>query len=245
MGELSWLDENNTEFPPSNHALTDPNGLLAVGGDLSPARLVSAYSRGIFPWFSDGQPILWWTPSPRMILRPEQLHIGRSLKKLAKKAPFIIKVDSAFESVIRHCASVPRDEQDGTWITEEMINAYVELHQLGIAHSVEAWQDDELVGGLYGIALGKAFFGESMFSLVSGASKIAFATLATQLHQWSYLLIDCQIHTDYLSSFGANEVPRKEFETLLKMGVPSNIELSQFTPTNWKETWEMPESGIV
>lgn len=230
MSHLVWLDEQLC-FPDTSSALDDPNGLLAVGGDLSPARLVAAYSRGIFPWYSAGQPILWWSPSPRMVLQPQNLHVGRSNRKLLANHPFTIKIDTAFAQVIAHCAEVLRCEQDGTWITQEIQHAYVRMHQLGYAHSIESWLDGELVGGLYGIAIGKAFFGESMFSLVSGASKVAFLSIAQQLQEWNYELIDCQIYTDYLASFGAEEVPREQFEALL------NSALKDKQTHDWRDAW--------
>ncbi|MFL0809171.1 MAG: leucyl/phenylalanyl-tRNA--protein transferase [Agarilytica sp.] len=218
MSQLAWLNES-LEFPDTSNALDDPDGLLAVGGDLSQARLLNAYRRGIFPWYSEGQPILWWSPSPRLVLIPTELHIGRSNRKLLNKQEFEIRINTAFDEVMHHCAAIPRDGQDGTWIMEEMIEAYVELNKAGYAHSVETWRDGKLVGGLYGLALGKAFFGESMFSLQSGASKVAFISLAKTLERWQYHLIDCQIHTDYLASFGAKEIPRKAFEAELDRAV--------------------------
>ncbi len=230
MSELVWLGET-LEFPDTISALTDPDGLLAVGGDLSVARLLSAYRQGIFPWYSEGQPILWWSPSPRTILIPEELHLGRSNRKLFKKAPFAIKVNTAFRDVIEHCAVISRTDQDGTWITPEMLEAYCDLHKANHAHSIEAWQGEELVGGLYGVSVGKAFFGESMFSLASGASKFAFMTLVKTLQKWDFQLIDCQIYTDYLASFGAHEVSRKEFERKLVGAVSSP------DSTCWSQDW--------
>lgn len=241
MSELSWLSADTLSFPPTSNALESPNGLLAAGGDLSPERLISAYSRGIFPWYSDGQPILWWSPDPRLILVPSQTHIGRTLKKRLRKKTFDITVDTAFEEVIRHCAQIPRDDQDGTWITNEMEEAYISLHKHGIAHSIEAWADNHLVGGLYGVSLGKAFFGESMFSLTTDASKVAFATLATQLKQWGFELIDCQVKTDLLESFGATEIKRKEFEGLLHHAIGVK-DLQQHL--NWPDNWTMPTYGV-
>ncbi len=221
MSELAWLGET-LEFPDTASALTDPDGLLAVGGDLSVDRLLCAYRQGIFPWYSEGQPILWWSPSPRTILIPDELYLGRSNRKLFNKAPFTVKVNTAFQDVITRCAETPRADQDGTWIMPEMIEAYCDLNEAGHAHSIEAWQDDELVGGLYGVSVGKAFFGESMFSLKSGASKFAFMSLVKALQKWNFQLIDCQIYTDYLASFGAHEVPRNEFEHRLREAVSCN-----------------------
>ncbi len=230
MSELVWLGEA-LEFPDTASALTDPDGLLAVGGDLSVARLLCAYRQGIFPWYSEGQPILWWSPSPRTILIPNELHLGRSNRKLFNKAPFTVRVNTAFRDVIEHCAATPRADQDGTWIMPEMIEAYCDLHKAGHAHSIEAWQSEQLVGGLYGVSAGKAFFGESMFSLTSGASKFAFMTLVKTLQKWDFQLIDCQIYTDYLASFGAHEVSRNEFERRLGDAVscPDN--------RRWPQDW--------
>jgi leucyl/phenylalanyl-tRNA---protein transferase len=196
-------------FPPPHLAIKE--GLLAVGGDLSPERLILAYRNGIFPWYSPGEPILWWSPDPRLVLYPDELRISRSLRKIIKRKVFHITFDEAFDDVIRACAEAKRSYGEGTWITDEMKAAYCELHRRGYAHSVEAWQDDTLVGGLYGIALGRAFFGESMFSRVSNASKVAFVTLVENLRQLKFELIDCQVKTDHLIRFGAREVPRKVF----------------------------------
>tara|TARA_R110002096_G_scaffold434832_1_gene658157 strand:- start:164472 stop:165170 length:699 start_codon:yes stop_codon:yes gene_type:complete len=196
-------------FPPPD--LADENGLLAVGGDLSAERLVLAYSMGIFPWFDEGLPIMWHSPDPRMVLLPEDLRINRSLRKAIKRAPYRVTLDTAFHEVIAACAAIYRPGQGGTWITDDMIEAYDELHRQGYAHSIEAWQGDELVGGLYGVSLGSAFFGESMFALAPDASKIAFATLVTQLQNWGVDMVDCQVHTEHLENFGALEIPRRDF----------------------------------
>jgi len=196
-------------FPPPEAA--EPGGLLAVGGDLEPERLLLAYAQGIFPWYEEGLPILWHSPDPRMVLRPAELRVSRSLRKALRREPFGLSLDRAFEAVIRACAERERPDQTGTWITDEMIAAYVRLHGLGYAHSVEAWRDGELAGGLYGVSLGRAFFGESMFALRSDASKIAFVHLAQQLVRWGFDLIDCQVHTEHLERFGANEWPRARF----------------------------------
>ncbi len=192
-------------------ALADDEGLLAVGGDLSAERLVLAYQNGIFPWYSEGRPILWWCPRPRLVLLPEELRINRSLRKAMRRAPYRITVDTAFDAVLSACAQTPRPDQGGTWITDDMRAAYNELHRLGIAHSVEAWRGDTLVGGLYGLALGTAFFGESMFALAPDASKIAFATLVRQLRAWSFRLVDCQVVTEHLVRFGAREFELGDF----------------------------------
>ncbi|MDT8363672.1 MAG: leucyl/phenylalanyl-tRNA--protein transferase [Nitrosomonas sp.] len=201
-------------FPPLKQALREPNGLLAAGGDLSIQRLLAAYKRGVFPWFSAGEPILWWSPDPRMVLFPADIRISRSLHKTLKHNRYTVRVDSAFSAVMQACAA-PRHGQDGTWIHPEMITAYENLHQQGLCHSVEIWQDNELVGGLYGVALGRIFFGESMFSRVSDASKIALVYLARQLEKWDFGLIDCQMQTAHLASMGAMEIPRQEFANLL------------------------------
>ncbi len=192
-------------------ALAESEGLLAVGGDLSPERLVLAYQNGIFPWYSQGRPILWWCPSPRLVLLPGELRIGRTLRKRMRKAPYRITLDTAFEAVVDACAGTSRPGQPGTWITDDMRAAYAQLHRLGIAHSVEAWQGDTLVGGLYGLALGTAFFGESMFARAADASKIAFATLVQQLEAWSFRLVDCQVVTEHLVRFGAREFELGDF----------------------------------
>jgi len=196
-------------FPPVH--LSDENGLLAVGGDLSVDRLLEAYSCGIFPWYSENDPILWWSPDPRMILIPEEIRISRSLRQTLSRKDFKITFDRAFDMVIRSCASVNAKKHGDTWITEDMINAYIQLHKAGYAHSVEAWHEDRLAGGLYGISLGTAFFGESMFTIMSNASKAAFATLATTLCKMNFSLIDCQISTPHLASLGAVEVTRDDF----------------------------------
>ena len=214
MSRLSLLNSDPTDFPEIERALTDPDGLLAVGGDLSAERIIQAYSKGIFPWYEDGQPILWWSPNPRMILYPQDLHLSRSLKKTIRKKPFQITTDQDFEGVLFGCAE-SRQGQDGTWITADMHEAYLNLHHLGIAHSIESWKDGHLVGGLYGLALGPVFFGESMFSRQTDASKIAFATLVQHLQKLGYQMIDCQVFTHHLASFGAIEIPREDFQKKL------------------------------
>lgn len=213
MSLIPFLDDS-TWFPPTSEALDDPNGLLAAGGDLSPQRILSAYQQGIFPWYEAGQPILWWSPAPRTVLKPSEIHISRSLRKELKRKTFQVTMDTAFSEVIAACAA-PRDCSSDTWITQEMQQAYIRLHQLGFAHSVECWKDGMLAGGLYGIAQGKMFFGESMFSRASNASKVALVHLAKQLEQWDYQLIDCQMHTDHLASLGAEEISREQFESHL------------------------------
>ncbi len=197
-------------FPPVENALSEPNGLLAVGGDLSPQRLLEAYSKGIFPWFNEDDPILWWSPDPRMVLFPDELKISRSLRKTLKKDHYQIRTDCSFTQVMHACAA-PRRGQAGTWIHPKMIAAYTILHEMGLAHSIETWMDGVLIGGLYGVSLGKVFFGESMFSLVPDASKIALVHLVKQLQYWEYGLIDCQVKTGHLASLGAREISRVEF----------------------------------
>ena len=212
---IPWL-EPGAPLPPVERALRRPSGLLAAGGDLSPESLVAAYRRGIFPWYSAGDPILWWSPDPRTVLFPAKLRVARSLAKRLRKGGFEVRADTAFRRVIEACASVPRAEQSGTWITSEMQDAYAELHRRDIAHSVETWIDGELAGGLYGVALGRMFFGESMFAWVSDASKIALVRLVRHLDAWGFGMIDCQMATRLLSSFGAQEIARAEFTRRLE-----------------------------
>jgi len=201
----------HTTFPPLQQALTEPNGLIAIGGDLKAQRLLAAYKQGIFPWFSPGEPILWWSPDPRMVLFPQSLKISRSLRKVMQQRPFEIRVNTDFKAVMQACAQTPRPGQPGTWISDEMIEAYHQLHQLGYAHSVEAWQQGQLVGGCYGVKIGRMFYGESMFHHVSNASKVAFAHLVQWLNAQQVGMIDCQMHTPLLASFGAVEIPRDRF----------------------------------
>lgn len=201
-------------LPPPEDA--DPRGLVAVGGDLRPQRLLDAYRRGIFPWYEEGLPILWHSPDPRMVLLASDLRISKSLRKQLKRGRYEIRLDTAFEQVMRHCATVPRDGQAGTWITDEMVEAYQRLHRLGFAHSAEAWRDGRLVGGLYGVCTGEVFCGESMFALEPDASKCAFVWLVRQLQAWGIQVIDCQVYTEHLASFGATEWPRAEFLALLR-----------------------------
>jgi leucyl/phenylalanyl-tRNA--protein transferase len=201
--------DDRLAFPPAE--LADDNGVLAVGGDLRPERLILAYASGIFPWYAEDLPIIWHAPDPRMVLRPADLRISRSLRKAIRKRPYDLRLDTDFEAVIRACKDAPRPDQDGTWITEDMCRAYCDLHRLGLAHCAEAWDGDRLVGGLYGVSLGSAFFGESMFAHAPNASKIAFVALVRQLHAWDVDLIDCQVHTDHLERFGAQLEPRAVF----------------------------------
>ncbi len=209
-----YLLPSEVVFP--DPARAESHGIVAVGGDLSADRLLAAYSAGIFPWYDEGQPILWWSPDPRSILELDRLHVSRSLRKTIRAGRFEIRYDASFERVVRRCADKERREQDGTWITAEMSSAYVELHHLGFAHSAEAWEDGELVGGLYGVSLGGAFFGESMFADRPDSSKVAFVHLVSRLREWRFDFVDCQITTPHLVSLGATEVARGDF--LLRLG---------------------------
>ncbi len=205
------------EFPPAWLARSD--GLLCIGGDLSSKRLVLAYEKGIFPWFSKNEPLLWWSPDPRLVIFPGNIHISKSLKKKIKRSPFDIKIDNAFEKTIRSCVIVRKERDEGTWIIPEMVAAYTKLHYLGYAHSIEAWSDNRLVGGLYGVCLGGSFFGESMFSFESDASKIALVALANFLKKNNFDLIDCQVTTQHLLDMGAVEIPRDTFLYILQQSV--------------------------
>jgi leucyl/phenylalanyl-tRNA---protein transferase len=197
-------------FPDVSLAETEPNGLLAVGGDLSPERLINAYRHGIFPWYSENEPILWWSPNPRTVLYPENIRISRSLRKTLRKGGFQVTFDSAFDAVIAAC-SQPRRDSPGTWLVAEMIDAYLELYKLELAHSVEVWQEQRLVGGLYGVTIGSVFYGESMFSRVSDSSKVALVRLCSLMRELDYRLIDCQVYTQHLISLGAEEISRERF----------------------------------
>jgi len=201
-------------FPSTGQALDNPQGLLAVGGDLSPARLINAYRNGIFPWYSVDQPILWWSPAPRCVIFPDAVHVSRRLRRRYNQGQFSLTADQSFAQVIEACAG-PRRDQDGTWITDEMCSAYIRLHELGIAHSVELRVDGHLVGGIYGLALGQVFFGESMFSEREDASKIALVALCRQLKKWGFTLLDCQVSNPHLLSMGAQEISRQDFERYL------------------------------
>ena len=207
---IPWL-ETNDPFPPVSHALRDPNGLLAAGADLSPQRILDAYRQGIFPWFSPGDPILWWSPDPRMALSPDQIRITRSLAKTLRNADYDVRFDTDFPAVMSACATTPRAGQNGTWITPAMQSAYVRLHELGYAHSIETWRGNRLIGGLYGLAIGRAFFGESMFAHATDASKIALAHLCRFLVVHNFGIIDCQMETSHLSSLGATPLPRNAY----------------------------------
>jgi leucyl/phenylalanyl-tRNA--protein transferase len=203
-----------TFFPPVESALRDPNGLLAMGGDLSLERLLDAYRHGIFPWFNPGEPILWWSPDPRMVLEPQAIRVTRSLAKRIRNSGFELRVDSDFSEVMRACAA-PRADAFGTWISPAMVAAYTRLFEAGYAHSVETWHDGVLVGGLYGVAIGRMFYGESMFSREPDASKVALVQLARQLERWGFGLIDCQMETPHLASMGARTMPRAVFTARL------------------------------
>jgi leucyl/phenylalanyl-tRNA--protein transferase len=208
-----WLDKHDTPFPDIGLALKNPNGLIGIGGDLSTKRLLKAYSQGIFPWYSDGEPILWYSPNPRMVITPEIFHLSKSLNKIILSKKFEVRMNTAFVDVITHCQKINRPGQSGTWIGDDMLRAYCELHDSGYAHSYEVYEKDKLVGGLYGVALGQVFFGESMFSLISNASKVAFAYLLQNSH---YRLIDCQVENPYLESLGAFKLARDLFIQQLK-----------------------------
>ena len=223
---IPWLRPSKP-FPSLSRAFASPNGLLCAGGDLSPERLVEAYSRGIFPWFSEGDPILWWSPDPRMVLFPAELKVSRSLRKAVARGAYETRYDSAFAEVMAQCAA-PRDGHAGTWIVPEMVAAYTELHRRGLAHSVESWRDGELAGGLYGVALGQVFFGESMFARAADASKVALVRLVERLAAGGCRVIDCQQATPHLASLGAREIRRAAFAQLLEESI-------QYPPTG--ERW--------
>ena len=226
---ITWLNRASLKFPPLHKALREPNGLLAAGGDLSAARLVAAYRHGCFPWYQDGQPLLWWSPDPRTVLLPNNLHISRSLRKVLRSDLFSVTFDRNFTDVI-HACSEPRKDEDGTWITSEMQAAYFALHAQGHAHSVEVWQQDQLVGGLYGIAIGQLFFGESMFSRTSNASKVGFVTLVSALKAAGFVLIDCQMPTAHLISLGAESIRRSEFSEYLAEHLDIRTDMQWLTP---------------
>jgi leucyl/phenylalanyl-tRNA--protein transferase len=234
---IRWLQAGKTSFPPTANALSEPNGLLAAGGDLSPERLLVAYSSGIFPWFEEGQPILWWAPDPRAILLPKDVKVSRSLSKTMRNGRFEVSVDQAFPQVIEACAA-PRGEA-GTWITSSMAAAYIRLNQLGHAHSVEIWKDEALAGGLYGVAIGRVFFGESMFSRTRDASKVALVWLARQIKPTGLRLIDCQLPSSHLESMGSRMISRLKFESLLaeycREAPAASVEARSRQPVTWPE----------
>jgi leucyl/phenylalanyl-tRNA---protein transferase len=223
----------DTPFPPVDQALKNPDGLLALGGELSVHRLLDAYRQGVFPWFNSGDPILWWSPSSRMVIVPGEIKVSRSLHKVLRNKNYEIRTDSAFEQVMRACAAPRCGQHAGTWIHDNMIAAYVQLHRVGMAHSVETWINGRLAGGLYGVSIGRMFYGESMFSHVTDASKIALVHLARQLQRWNYGMIDCQLSTAHLSSLGAREIPRVKFMNDLK-------ELVRYpdSPPRWRFDYE-------
>lgn len=222
-----YLLTSELAFPPPEGASRE--GVVAVGGDFRPERLLLAYSQGIFPWPTEGMPLLWFSPDPRFVLDPRRAHVGRSLRKRMRRGDYEVRADTAFERVIRHCASVPREGQDGTWILEPLIEGYVALHERGFAHSIECWRDGELVGGLYGVSLGRVFFGESMFALEPDASKVAFATLLGNLVAWDFALVDCQVPTEHLERFGAERWGRKRFLTALREALSTEAKRGPWT----------------
>lgn len=245
MPQIAWLDAQQApDFPPTDTALDAPNGLLAAGGALQPDWLISAYQRGIFPWFNEGEPILWWSPSPRMVLQPGAMKVSRSLRKAYRRAPVQLAVNRNFAAVIQACQA-PRPDQGGTWITDEMADAYCELNRLGWAHSLEVYQQDELIGGLYGLGIEKVFYGESMFSRRPNASKFAFLALSAWAQSVGLRLIDCQVYNDHLASLGAVEIDRPSFERALPtiiepLAPPDAVELNrilatQLSPANWQQ----------
>jgi leucyl/phenylalanyl-tRNA---protein transferase len=209
----TWLTEK-IEFPPVSKAKS--SGILALGGDLSTERLILAYNSGIFPWFSEDDPIIWWSPKERFVIFPEKLYVSKTMRQILKRNTFTITFDKDFPAVIQNCQQTPREGQDGTWITSEMMEAYIKLHKLGYAHSVEVWQDDKIVGGLYGIIMGGVFCGESMFAHTSNASKAGFITLVQILQSYGIVLIDCQTHTEHLESLGGEMIPRNDFIKILQ-----------------------------
>ena len=227
---IPWLDPDNVRFPPVDMALEEPDGLLAAGGNLAPQTLLQAYRRGIFPWYEAPDPILWWSPDPRAVIIPAEVHVSKSMRKFLRKAPYRLSCDSAFIRVMQCCAA-PRNYTEQTWIGVDMINAYNRLHEKGYAHSVEAWLGDQLVGGLYGVAIGCMFFGESMFSRADNASKFAFIHLARELDRAGFTLIDCQVASDHMASLGAKNMPRDDFQLRLKEAINKEPAFSPWTMT--------------
>jgi leucyl/phenylalanyl-tRNA--protein transferase len=230
---LPWLpDDAEAPFPPVEQAMRRPDGLLAAGGDLSPARLLNAYRHGIFPWYSEGEPILWWSPDPRVVIPTDGVRLSSRFRRALRKSTWVVRADTSFEAVISACARIPRVGQRGTWITAEMHDAYLELHRLGHAHSVEVFEDERLVGGIYGVTIGRMFFGESMFSVESGGSKVALAALAQRLHGWGWPLIDAQIENPHLMTLGARYMHRTDFvavvEHLVAMDEPAGSWTERF-----------------
>lgn len=238
MTSLPWIDPDHLWFPPAEEALDDPDGLLALGGDLSTERLILAYRNGIFPWYSDDQPILWWSPDPRCVLFPEEIHIARSLRRTLNSGHFTVTADRDFNSVIRLCADT---RAEGTWITDDMVHSYTQLHRQGVAHSIEVWNPaGKLVGGMYGLAIGRCFFGESMFSLETNASKVLMVHLACQLALWGYRIMDCQVESSHLLKMGARCIPRREFLSILRASVDRSPNHSC-----WQIQWRWPGAGGV
>ena len=235
---IPWLGTDPTRFPPIDTALRDPDGLLAVGGDLTAERLLAAYRNGIFPWYESGQPILWWSPDPRAVLLPGNFHLSRRARRRLRQLDLAISFDRCFSDVVQHCAG-PRRSGSGTWITAEMARAYTDLHELGHGHSVEIWQGDKLVGGVYGLAIGAVFFGESMFSLVADGSKFALAALAIALGNRDFALIDCQVGSPHLETLGCSYMPRREFLEVLNVATAL-----AFPPGNWRD-WRMNSSELL
>ncbi|MBR9912350.1 MAG: leucyl/phenylalanyl-tRNA--protein transferase [Gammaproteobacteria bacterium] len=244
MTKLYWIEAGSTLFPDTADALSEPNGLLAAGGDMSVTQLLAAYRRGIFPWFDESQPVLWWSPDPRLVLLPGKLHVSKSMAKLLRQNRFQVTSDRNFDAVVAACAE-PRPGQPGTWISPQIAAAYGELHKLGHAHSVEVWQDQQLVGGLYGVAIGQVFFGESMFSRTSNASKYGFIWLTRQLQKLHFKLVDCQVYTSHLASLGAEEIPRRIFEQyLINYGDPvatGGRWIDSLPPANLEQQGEQPD----
>lgn len=235
--QLPWLNHTDLSFPPTATALDDPNGLLAVGGDLSSERLLAAYQQGIFPWYEDDQPILWWSPAPRAVVFPDQIHISKSLAKRIRRNEYKVTFDQAFTQVLAGCSKITQ-KREGTWITDDMQAAYTYLYELGFAHSVESWKNDELVGGLYGVAIGRVFYGESMFSTQSDASKVAFVALAQQLNAWGFGVIDCQVSNPHLETLGSQEINRDAFDQLLQ-----KFTAKPAIPGHWHTNWPNLGSG--
>ncbi len=240
---IPWLPQAPL-FPPVERALAEPNGLLAAGGDLAPERILAAYRRGIFPWFGEGDPILWWSPDPRMVLFPAEFKVSRSLAKTLRNKSYEVRLDTAFPEVVAACAETPRHGQSGTWITPAMRDAYDRLHLLGYAHSVETWMDGRLAGGLYGIALGRVFYGESMFAHATDASKIALAHLCRFLEQRDFAVIDCQMETEHLASLGARPIPRREFVAGLARWTRSGMVPGRWLPDAAEHLFRAPPTEL-
>jgi leucyl/phenylalanyl-tRNA--protein transferase len=231
----------NIPFSFPDPTLAGPDGLLAVGGNLSPETLITAYSTGVFPWYNEDQPILWWSPDPRTVLLPADIHVSRSLGKTLRRGNFRVTCNLAFEEIIRACAGTRNNNPEGdTWITREMRQAYIRLHRLGIAHSVECWDKDRLVGGLYGLSLGRVFFGESMFSLERDASKVALVCLCHHLHDNLFRLIDCQVSSEHILSMGAIKIPRSEFLEFVRTGIREDQPVGMWKASSLPACWQRP-----